>query len=133
MDGETWLREVEERIKKDPERWAYLQHLRNPGLPPIDRLPQPGDVIRSNESLCELMVKRVYHQDYGTCFECQVIHDGIVTHHKSYENGYDLRDGRLLRRLKYGYGVTGFNIFNRGQDELFILRRAKGQLDLFAF
>lgn len=133
MDGEAWLSEVEERIKRDPELWAYLQHQRNPGLPLIDRLPQPGDVIRDNHSPCELMVKRVTNTVYGTNIECRVIDDGVVTHHKYYHNGFDLRDGRLLRRLKYEYGVTGFNIYNRGQDEIFILRRAKGQLDLFAF
>jgi len=133
MDGEAWLREAEERIKQDPKLWAYLQRQRNPGLPLIDRLPQPGDVIRDNGSPCELMVKRVSQTVYGTNFECRVIDDGIVTYHKNYLNGFDLRGGRLLRRVKYTYGTTGFNIYNRGQDEIFILRRAMGQLNLFAF
>lgn len=130
---EVWLIKTEERIKQDPETWAYLQHQRNPRIPPIDRLPQPGDVIRSNGSPCELMVKRVYLDESGTCFECRVIHDGLVTHHKSYQSGFDLKGGRLLCRRICGPGTTGFNIHTRGQEELFILRRAKGQLDLFAF
>ncbi|QXG42223.1 hypothetical protein [Pseudomonas viridiflava] len=134
MDDETWLRDAEARIQQDPKLWAHLWHIRNPGLPPIDSLPQPGDVIRDNISLCELIVKKVIHTVNGIWFDCNVIdwQTKTVTHHKCYHNGFDLVNGRLLSRLKYSSGMSGFNIYNRGQDELFILRRARGQLELFA-
>lgn len=134
MSDVDWVTQAETRIKQDPELWAQLQHIRNPGLPLIESLPQPGDVIRDNTSLCELMVKKVINSVDGLYFDCNVIDwkTGKVTHHKWYQNGYELVKGRILSRIKYSPGVTGFNIYNRGQDELFILRRARGQLELFA-
>lgn len=133
MHDDPWTRKAEASIQEDPELWAHLLRIRNPGLPLIDSLPQPGDVIRDNEGPCELMVKRVSHTEYGVNFECLVIYEGEVTHHKSYQNGFHLVKGRLLHNVKYSPGVTGYNIYSLGQTELFILRRARGQLDLFAF
>lgn len=133
MDDEAWVRQAEANIQKDPGLWAYFLQIRNPGLPLIDSLPQPGDVIRDNEGPCEVMVKRVTQNGDSVNFDCRVIHGGEVTHHKCYYNGYRLANGRLLQRLKYQPGCSGFNLYSLGQTELFILRRARGQLDLFAF
>lgn len=41
----------------------------------------------------------------------------------SYLNGYTLKNGRLLGSF-WPAGTAGNNIYNQGQDELFILRRA---------
>lgn len=136
MDDEAWLRhfaETEVRIQNDPELWTHLLHIQIPGLPLIDSLPQPGDVIRDNGSPCEVMVEKFTINANGLHFECRVIdwQTRQPTHHKCYYGGFDLTKGRLQSRLKCCPGITGYDIFARGQKELFILRRAKGQLGLF--
>lgn len=119
------LAEFEAKLKAEsPESYAHLMEMRNPGLPPIDQVPRPGDVIRSNMSPCECVIEHVSATPYGLCFACRVLDpQGKPLRAKAYFNGYDLEGGRLLHRLTHSPEVTGWNVYNLGRDELFVLRR----------
>lgn len=122
-DYESQYRETERKLQTErPDLWAYVLQMRGPeGERPITHLPRPGDVIRTNYTDTALRVVRVY-DGWGPGqinIEAKTLDRGST----SYLNGYTLKNGRLLGR-SYWPGTSGHNIYNLGQDELFILRRA---------
>ena len=121
FDYDQHYRNTEARLKlEEPELWAYVMQVRGPeGEQPISALPRPGDTIRDNTSGHPLRVVRVYESWDAISIEAKTT-DRNAT---SYFNGYRLVGGRLLGH-KYTPGMAGFNIYNLGQDEIFILRRA---------
>lgn len=114
-------RESESRLQREhPDLWAYVLSVRGPaGEQPITELPRPGDIIRTNTTCTQLRVVRVYEAFGGHCFETRTLDRNAL----AYLNGYRLEGGRLLG-MTYKPGVAGHNIYNQGQEELFILRRA---------
>lgn len=103
-----------------PDLWAYVLQVRGPeGEQPVVSLPRPGDVIRDNTSGQPLRVVRVYEAWGAISIEAETT-DRNAT---SYFNGYRLEGGRLLG-AKYTPGMAGHNIYNQGQCEIFILKRA---------
>lgn len=122
-DYESQYRETERKLQTErPDLWAYVLQVRGPdGERPITQLPRPGDVIRTNYTDTALRVVRVY-DGWGPGqinIEAKTLDRGST----SYLNGYTLAHGRLLG-MRYSPGMAGHNIYNLGQDELFILRRA---------
>ena len=120
-DWEQRYRETEAKLQCDrPDLWQYVLEVRGPaGEQPITRLPAPGDIIRENYTGTELRVVRVYDGWGAISIEAKTLERGST----SYFNGYRLVNGRLLGK-QYAPGMAGHNIFNQGQDEIFILRRA---------
>lgn len=111
-----------ESIPIDELTDRYSRLIAYPGLPLIDEPPRPGDVIRTNCSLCELTVTRVIDTPDG-------LH--ITTRspggHPSYFGGVRLEHGRLLVGPRCAPGTTGGGMYPDGQQELFILERAPQQ------
>lgn len=108
-----------EAMSPDSFGALLLQIQQSPGLPPITEPPRPGDVIRSNGSLCELTVTRVIETSDG-------LH--IVTQSRGRQPHYfsacRLARGRLLVGPRCPPGTTGGGMYPDGQEELFILDRA---------
>jgi len=121
FDYDQHYRNTEAKLKlEEPELWAYVMQVRGPeGEQPILALPKPGDTIRDNTSGQQLRVVRVYEAWGSISIEAKTL-DRNAT---SYFNGYRLEAGRLLGP-KYTPGMAGYNIYNLGQCELFILKRA---------
>lgn len=123
FDYDQHYRNTEAKLKlEEPELWAYVMQVRGPeGEQPILALPKPGDMIRDNTSGLPLRVVRVYDGwSHGQInIEAKTLDRGST----SYFNGYRLENGRLLGR-QYTPGMAGHNIYNQGQPEIFILRRA---------
>lgn len=121
FDYDLHYRNTEARLKlEEPDLWAYVMQVRGPeGEQPVVSLPRPGDLIRDNTSGQPLRVVRVYEAWGATSIQA-VTPDRRAT---SYFNGYRLEGGRLLGP-KYTPGMAGYNIYNLGQCELFILKRA---------
>ena len=122
-DYESQYRETERKLQTErPDLWAYVLQVRGPeGEQPITHPPRPGDIIRDNTSGQSLRVVRVY-DGWGPGqinIEAKTLDRGST----SYFNGYRLENGRLLG-AKYTPGMAGHNIYNQGQAEIFILRRA---------
>jgi hypothetical protein len=107
-----------------PEQFGalVLQIQQSPGLPPITEPPRPGDVIRSNGSLCELTVTRVIDTSDGLHITTQS--RGRQPH---YFSACRLVRGRLLAGPRCPPGTTGGGMYPDGQQELFILERAPQQ------
>lgn len=111
-----------ESIHIDELTDRYSRLIVSPGLPPISELPRPGDVIRTNGSLCELTITRVADT-----------HDGlhIVTRspggHPHYFSAVRLEHGRLLVGPRFPPDTTVGGMYPDGQKELFILERALQQ------
>ena len=119
-DWELRYRETEARLKAErPDLWEHVLEMRGPvGEQPITHLPRPGDIIRTNSSPAEMRVVGVH--DWGQIsIEAKTLERGST----SYLNCFRLENGRLLGR-QYHAGLAGHNIYNQGQDEIFILRRA---------
>lgn len=122
-DYDLRYRNTEAKLRLErPDLWAYVLQVRGPeGEQPITHLPRSGDTIRDNTSDQPLRVVRVYdgwrHGQIN--IEAKTLDRGST----SYFNGYRLENGRLLGR-QYTPGMAGHNIYNQGQPEIFILRRA---------
>lgn len=120
-DYDLRYRNTEAKLRLErPDLWAYVLQVRGPeGEQPVVSLPRPGDVIRDNTSGQPLRVVRVYGAWGAISIEAKTT-DRNAT---SYFNGYRLEGGRLLG-AKYTPGMAGHNIYNQGQCEIFILKRA---------
>ena len=123
FDYDKHYRDTEARLKLErPDLWAYVLQVRGPeGEQPITHLPRPGDTIRDNTSDQSLRVVRVY--DGWSAGQINIEAKSLDRGSTSYFNGYRLENGRLLG-AKYTPGMAGHNIYNQGQEELFILKRA---------
>jgi len=121
FDYDQHYRNTEAKLKlEEPGLWAYVMQVRGPeGEQPITALPRLGDTIRDNTTCQTLRVVRVYEAWGAISIEAKTT-DRNAT---SYFNGYRLEGGRLLG-AKYTPGMAGHNIYNQGQRELFILKRA---------
>ena len=122
-DYDLRYRNTEAKIRLErPDLWAYVLQVRGPeGEQPIAHLPRPGDTIRDNTSDQPLRVVRVY--DGWSPGQINIEAKTLDRGSTSYFNGYRLENGRLLGR-QYTPGMAGHNIYNQGQPEIFILRRA---------
>lgn len=120
-DYDLRYRNTEAKLRLErPDLWAYVLQVRGPeGEQPVVSLPRPGDVIRDNTSGQRLRVVRVYEAWGSISIEAKTLDRNAA----SYFNGYRLEAGRLLGP-KYTPGMAGYNIYNLGQCELFILKRA---------
>lgn len=124
VDAKSWYekyRHYEATLQiEQPELWGYLNKVRGPsGERHVTRMPRPGDIIRTNSTDTELRVIRAFEQYGAHCFETRTLDRNAL--HCLY--GYRLENGRLLGSF-WPAGTAGNNIYNLGQDEIFVLRRA---------